>query len=110
MNFGRRFTFPEEQWEERKRAKRLSWISIAALTSTAVLMYLTLGQSEAMKTAWIEDLLGMIPPIVLLIALRIETRRPNKRFPYGYFVRYQSLSSPLRRCSPSRGCGCCWMP
>ncbi|HEY4734921.1 MAG: cation diffusion facilitator family transporter [Gemmatimonadaceae bacterium] len=85
MNFGRRFIFPEEQWEERKRAKRLSWISLAVLTSTAVLMYLTLGQSEAMKTAWVEDLLGMIPPIVILIAYRIETQKPTKRFPYGYF-------------------------
>ena len=85
MNFGRRFIFPEEQWKERERAMRLAWISIAVLASTAVLMYLTLGQSEAMKTAWVEDLLGMIPPIVILIAYRIETREPTKRFPYGYF-------------------------
>ena len=85
MNFGRRFHFPRERWEQRKKAKKLAWISIALLVSTAVLMYLTLGQSEAMKTAWIEDLLGLVPPIVLLIALRIETRAPNPRFPFGYF-------------------------
>ena len=85
MRFGQRFEFPPDKWEERKRAKRLAWISIFALGSTAVVMYLTLGQSEAMKTAWIEDLLGMIPPIVLLGAMRLELRKPTERFPYGYF-------------------------
>ncbi|MFN2637772.1 MAG: cation diffusion facilitator family transporter [Gemmatimonadaceae bacterium] len=85
MNFGRRFVFPRKQWEERKKARKLAWISLAALVSTAILMYVTLGQSEAMKTAWVEDLLGMIPPIVLLIAMRLELREPNERFPYGYF-------------------------
>jgi cation diffusion facilitator family transporter len=85
MNFGRRFHFPRRRWEQRKQAKKLAWISIAVLTSTAILMYLTLGQSEAMKTAWIEDLLGLVPPIVLLVALRIEIRDPNPRFPFGYF-------------------------
>jgi cation diffusion facilitator family transporter len=85
MNFGKRFHFPEEKWEERKKARRLAWISLAALGSTAIVIYLTLGQSEAMKTAWIEDLLGMIPPIVLLIAMKLELRKPNERFPYGYF-------------------------
>jgi cation diffusion facilitator family transporter len=27
----------------------------------------------------------MVPPIVLLIAMRLELREPNERFPYGYF-------------------------
>jgi cation diffusion facilitator family transporter len=85
MNFGRRFYFPEDKWLERKKARRLAWISLVALSSTAIVIYLTLGQSEAMKTAWVEDLLGMIPPVVLLIAMRLELRKPNERFPYGYF-------------------------
>ena len=85
MNFGRRFHFPHKRWEQRKQAKKLAWISIAVLLSTAVMMYITLGQSEAMKTAWFEDLLGLVPPIVLLIALRIEIKAPNPRFPFGYF-------------------------
>lgn len=48
-------------------------------------MWLTVGQSQAMKTAWAEDLLGLIPPTALLIALRFENRPPSRRFPYGYF-------------------------
>jgi cation diffusion facilitator family transporter len=85
MRFGRRFIFPRRQEEERHRARRLSWLSIGLLLTTAVAVYLTLGQSEAMKTAWIEDLLGLIPPIALLVALKIENRTPTARFPYGYF-------------------------
>jgi cation diffusion facilitator family transporter len=85
MRFGRQFVFPERQQEPRHRAARLSWISLGLLISTAIAVYVTLGQSEAMKTAWVEDLLGMVPPIVLLAALKIENRAPNKRFPYGYF-------------------------
>lgn len=85
MRFGRTFVFPERQQSERHRAARLSWISVGLLISTAIAVFLTLGQSEAMKTAWVEDLLGMIPPLVLLAALRLENRPPTRRFPYGYF-------------------------
>lgn len=85
MNLGRQFQFPPEQQALRHKTARLSWLSLALLTSTAVAVYLTLGQSEAMKTAWIEDLLALIPPIALLVALRIENHAPTERFPYGYF-------------------------
>jgi cation diffusion facilitator family transporter len=79
------FVFPEEQQRQRHRAAWLSWLSLALLTSTAVAVYLSLGQSEAMKTAWIEDLLGLVPPLVILGALRIENRAPTRRYPFGYF-------------------------
>jgi cation diffusion facilitator family transporter len=85
MRIGRRFEFPPEQQKQRHRAARLSWLSLVLLTSTAVVVYLTLGQSEAMKTAWIEDLMALIPPAVLLVALKLENREPNERYPYGYF-------------------------
>jgi cation diffusion facilitator family transporter len=85
MKIGKRFEFPPEQQEQRHRAARLSWLSLALLTTTAIAVYVTLGQSEAMKTAWIEDLMGLIPPAVLLVALKLENRQPNERYPYGYF-------------------------
>lgn len=85
MNIGLPFQFPESQIEDRRRARLLAGSSIALLATTATLMWLTLGQSQAMKTAWAEDLLGMIPPAALLIAMGFENRRPSRRFPYGYF-------------------------
>jgi len=82
---GRAFEFPAEQQKQRKRAGKLSWLSVVVLVSTAIAVWATLGQSEAMKTAWVEDLLGLVPPIVVLVALRVENRVPDRRFPYGYF-------------------------
>jgi cation diffusion facilitator family transporter len=37
-----------------------------------------------MKTAWIEDLLSLIPPIAFLVAMRFNSRDPTGRFPYGF--------------------------
>ena len=85
MKIGRDFEFPPEQQEPRRRAARLSWLSMALLLTTAIAVYLTLGQSQAMKTAWIEDLMGLIPPAVLLVALRLENKEPNDRYPFGHF-------------------------
>jgi len=54
------------------------------MASAVVLLALVLGSSQAMKTAWIEDLLGLIPPLAFLVALHFNTRGPTKRFPYGF--------------------------
>src|SRR5690242_6998832 len=85
MTIGRSFRFPAEQWKERDRARRLAWLSIALLTSGAIAIAITVGQSQAMKTAWVSDILTAVPPMALLVALRYELREPTKRFPYGYF-------------------------
>ena len=63
---------------------RLEWISILYLLSAIVLLYFTLGSSQAMKAAWVEDILGLTPPIAFLVASRVRNRKPNDRFPYGY--------------------------
>jgi divalent metal cation (Fe/Co/Zn/Cd) transporter len=54
-------------------------------------MGLAMGGSQTMKTAWVEDTLGLIPPIVFLIAVRFERRKPSRLFPFG-FDRVHSLS------------------
>jgi cation diffusion facilitator family transporter len=75
---------PEKQQEILKEAVRLEWLTIAFLAVTVTLVFLVLGNSQAMKAAWIEDLLSFIPPIVFLVALRIARRKPNPKHPYGY--------------------------
>lgn len=80
----RAVVFPAEQEEARKKLKKLSWWSIGLLTFAGSLLAYTLGQSQAMKTAWISDILTAVPPIGLLVALRFEKRPPTARFPYGY--------------------------
>lgn len=84
MKTSPQFEFPPEQAEAMQKARRLEWLSIAYLVSVGITMYFVLGSSQAMKTAWIDDLLSLISPVVFLLAARIATRAPNKRFPYGY--------------------------
>ncbi|MDF2917056.1 MAG: cation transporter, partial [Microbacterium sp.] len=54
---------PERQAQVLRRAIRLEWVTLAFLAVTATLVFLVLGNSQAMKAAWIEDLLSFIPPI-----------------------------------------------
>jgi cation diffusion facilitator family transporter len=75
---------PPEKHEQLVKAVRLEWFSIVYLLTAVVLLYFTLGNSQAMKAAWIEDILGLTPPIAFLVASRVRRRRPNDKFPYGY--------------------------
>src|SRR3954453_11888578 len=84
MKIGESFTYPEEQWQLREKAKTLSWLSIGLLVSAAVFLFFALGQSEAMKTAWVSDVLTAIPPMALLGAMHVELRGRSRRFPYGF--------------------------
>jgi cation diffusion facilitator family transporter len=79
------FEFPKELEPQRRRGKRLAWMSIIGLASAAVLLGLALGQSQTMKTAWVGDMLAIIPPVGSLVAMRYEFRPPTARFPFGYF-------------------------
>ena len=67
-----------------RKAIRLEWMTIAFFFTAVVALYLTLGSSQAMKAAWIEDLLAFVPPISFLIAARIRYRPANEDYPYGY--------------------------
>lgn len=84
MKIGEKFEYPEKLKKKLKRAKVLEWITIFAVISIIIVMYLSMGSSQAMKTAWIEDILSLIPPISFLIASRIYHKKPNKKYPYGY--------------------------
>jgi cation diffusion facilitator family transporter len=85
VKLGRAFTFPPEQQAARQKARRLSWATILFLLTAATFLAITLGQSQAMKTAWVSDVLSIIPPIAILVAMRLEEKKPGKRFPFGYF-------------------------
>ncbi|QGQ19295.1 cation transporter [Cellulomonas sp. JZ18] len=75
---------PAEQEQALRRAVRLAWLTIGFLVTAIVLMYLVMGSSQAMRTAWAEDLLSLIPPTAFLVATHVTRRRPSPRHPYGY--------------------------
>ena len=70
--------------EDMKAARRLEWWNIFWTFTYVAALGAAMGSSQAMKTAWIEDMLGLIPPVVFLIAERYERRAANSRFHYGY--------------------------
>ncbi|MFT7836057.1 cation transporter [Saccharothrix sp. BKS2] len=79
-----RFELPPDKAALHRRAVRLEWWTIAFFAAAVALLAATLGQSQAMKAAWIEDMLGLVPPAAFLLAARYRNRPPNARFPYGY--------------------------
>ncbi len=78
------FEYPEELMPLYRKARRLEWITVAYILSAALLVYLTMGNSQAMKTAWFEDLLSLTPSVSFLIASKLSFKEPNDEFPYGY--------------------------
>jgi len=78
-------SLPEELHDVMGKAMRLEYWNIFWTLTIIVTMGLVLGQSETMKTAWIEDALGLVPPIMFLIAAYLERHASrSKRFPFGF--------------------------
>ncbi|WP_083707904.1 cation diffusion facilitator family transporter [Brevirhabdus pacifica] len=75
---------PDEVRADLDRASRLEWWTLFWLGTIVIVMGLVMGSSQAMKAAWIEDLLSMAPPAMFLLAQRWERRAPTRRFPYGF--------------------------
>ena len=68
-----------------KRAVRLEYWNIGWTISIIIVMGMVLGQSQTMKTAWIEDTLGLVPPLMFLFAAHVERKWPASfRFPFGF--------------------------
>ena len=80
--FGRA-ELPPEQREALRRATRLEWATLGFLAVAIVAVFLVMGSSQAMKTAWAEDLLSLAPPLAFLVAVRLVSRPPTARYPYG---------------------------
>jgi divalent metal cation (Fe/Co/Zn/Cd) transporter len=75
---------PPAQADACRRAKRLEWISLAYLATAIAFVYVALGSSQAMKAAWVEDILSLLPPIAFLVANRVRRRPPDDAYPWGY--------------------------
>lgn len=78
------YQLPPEQQADLDYLIRLEWWSLGTRVSIVLVLALVLGNSQAMKAAWLEDMLALVPPIAFLIAMRFQGRPPNDDFPYGY--------------------------
>ena len=76
---------PDAQAEALRRAIRFEWYTLAFLAVAITAVALVMGSSQAMKAAWIEDLLSLAPPLAFLIAIRMIRKPPSAKYPYGFF-------------------------
>lgn len=84
-------TIPPEIENDLARARKLEWVTLATMSTVLVVMFLAAGSSQAMRTAWLEDVLSLVPALVFLIAAKVERLQPSRAFPFG-FHRVQSLA------------------
>lgn len=77
-------TLPPAQSKALGRAVRLEWITLATVAGIVVIVGLTAGQSQAMRTAFAEDMLSFLPPLAFLVAVRRARRPPDEEHPYGF--------------------------
>ncbi|WP_426324397.1 cation diffusion facilitator family transporter [Microbacterium sp. E-13] len=118
-----RTDLPAAQQKALRSAIRWEWFTIGYSIVTIALIALVVGGSQAMKTAWIEDMLSLIPQISFLIALLFIRRRPTRAFPFGHHrvmgvghlvagvallavggdLAYEAISSLVRADHPSIG-------
>lgn len=66
-----------------RRAVHLEWWTVGLMSAVTALMYLAAGNSQAMKTAWIEDLLSLVPPLAFLAAARFARKPPDAEYVNG---------------------------
>lgn len=74
-----------------ERAKKLEWWTLLGMGSVVVVMYFAMGSSQAMKTAFLEDMLGLVPALTFLVSAKLEPREPTDYYRHG-FVRVNSLA------------------
>lgn len=80
--FGRT-DLPAEQRTALRKAVRWEFFTIGYTLVTITVVAFVVGNSQAMKTAWIEDMLSLIPQIAFLLALLFVRRAPSRAHPYG---------------------------
>lgn len=114
---------PPDKAALHRKAVRLEWLTVAYLITATSLLAVVLGNSQAMKAAWYEDLLSLLPPLAFLVASRFRHRGHTPAYPYGYhrsisigfliasaallamgaFILYDSASMLIARERPSIG-------
>lgn len=83
---GRRFgatELPPDMQRVVKKAIVLEWVTLGVMAVTIAAVGIVMGSSQAMRAAWIEDLLSLIPPLAFLVAIRVINRPPSPNRPYG---------------------------
>ncbi|MFW5866615.1 MAG: cation diffusion facilitator family transporter [Armatimonadota bacterium] len=79
---------PQDIRDKFERSQRFEWFALLYILSAVFVLYLAKGASQAMKTAYLKAILGLIPGTIYLLTARIANRPPNRRFAWGYHGAY----------------------
>lgn len=66
-----------------RRARVLEWWSILYVASSTLVLYLSMGGSQAMKTSFMEDGVSVLPAVAFLACTAIARRPAGPNWPYG---------------------------
>lgn len=81
---GDQTTPPDSVHKATRRGIILAWCTLAYLIADTIILFMIKGNSQAMQAAWVQDLLGMVPPLAFLIGVRVARRRASREHPYGF--------------------------
>ena len=62
----------------------LAWCTLIYLLIDTIILFLIKGNSQTMQASWIQDLLGIVPPLAFLIGVKVARRRADFSHPYGF--------------------------
>lgn len=68
-----------------KSAIKWEFFTIGYTSVTIALVAFVVGNSQAMRTAWIEDMLSLVPQVSFLVAVLFTSRKPTVKHPYGSY-------------------------
>jgi divalent metal cation (Fe/Co/Zn/Cd) transporter len=78
---------PELRGDQQGALSRALWLerfTLVYMLTALVAVYFALGDSQAMKAAWLEDMLSLLPPAAFLIANRFRYKAPTGTMGWGY--------------------------
>ncbi|MDH5823105.1 cation transporter [Luteimonas sp. RD2P54] len=74
---------PAAQREALAHARRLCWWTLLWMSLVSAMMYAVMGGSQTMKTAFIEDMLSLLPPVAFLVASRFQAKPVDQEYVNG---------------------------
>ncbi|GHH32463.1 hypothetical protein [Lentzea cavernae] len=93
------FELPPDKAALHRRAVRLEWWTVAFFVVAITALAVVLGQSQAMKAAWVEDILASHRPSRSSSLIASATGLSTTNTPTGITARWPSRSwPPLWRC------------
>lgn len=75
---------PDEVRTALHKAVFWEWFTLAYTAFTVTSVAFVVGNSQSMKTAWIEDMFSTLPQIGFLVALPFTRRTASKGHPFGH--------------------------